>query len=511
MSSRQSIRFVVAALLVVGCGGGGGGIPSVGGRGGGTAAGHGGTGGSGGASGGRGGSGGGAGTSAGGAAGTSAGAGGSSPGGSGGSAVSGSGGSSAGTGGTGGGAGTGGSSSGGGLVDLIDNAAGTTIAIDSSGTIHVAAAAIVQGNYVVVYARCASQCSQAASWTFLALPLESSTSYVPTIALTANGRPRIAYASDLGSAPGFHYLQCDTGCDQVANWSDVRLTMGDPGANPVPRPSMPFAVSPGGAAAFVYEDGFGMYAWFCPASCAQGASWTRVTLADVYVYPEAAAFASDQSLQIVARHGIQNDESLLWLDCSGDCSAIASWAQVDGLWQVHGQLREAIARTSTGGTRIVFYGDDPSTAAVENVFGYLVCESNCRAPASWKPPLLLGIPPGAGDVGFGLALDSGAHPTIAILGGTASSLARCSGDCTGAAGTWQLTASVGTSTLNGGFTPTVPAGCTSASWGMYVGPSLALAANGNPAMAITAQAKAFGGTCGTGSAATVTSSFLLLP
>jgi hypothetical protein len=46
---------------------------------------------------------------------------------------------------------------------------------------------------------------------------------------------------------------------------------------------------------------------------------------------------------------------------------------------------------------------------------------------------------------------------------------------------------------------------------MYVGPSLALAANGNPAMAITAHAKGFGGQCGTGSAAFLTSSFLLLP
>ncbi|HXU01417.1 MAG TPA: hypothetical protein VN903_10510, partial [Polyangia bacterium] len=199
--------------------------------------------------------------------------------------------------------GTGGVSSQGGLLDMFDDSAGMTIAVDSTGAIHVAAATIVQGTtYNVAYARCPGQCNVPQSWTGVALPLESDTSHVPTIALTASGRPRILYASDLGAAPGFHYLECDSACDEAASWHDVSLTMGDPGSSPLPRPSVPFAVSPEGAAAFAYDDGFGMYAQYCRSNCALGTSWTRVTLADVFIYAESIAFGGDTSLQVVARH-----------------------------------------------------------------------------------------------------------------------------------------------------------------------------------------------------------------
>jgi hypothetical protein len=110
-----------------------------------------------------------------------------------------------------------------------------------------------------------------------------------------------------------------------------------------------------------------------------------------------------------------------------------------------------------------------------------------------------------------MVLDAGGRPTVGILADTTSSFARCTGDCTGAAGVWALTASVSVSNLNAAFAPTVPAGCTSASWGMYGGPSVALDASGRPVMGFTANAKAFGGACGTGSAATMTDSFLALP
>jgi len=54
----------------------------------------------------------------------------------------------------------------------------------------------------------------------------------------------------------------------------------------------------------------------------------------------------------------------------------------------------------------------------------------------------------------------------------------------------------------------VPATCLGASWGMYAGPGLALDPHGTPFVAFTAYAKGFGGECGTGSAATMSDSFL---
>jgi hypothetical protein len=537
MNRGISIRLAIAGLLSFGCGGGGGsphpagagGNSSAAGRGGGAA-----TAGTGGGTAGVGTAGAGTAGAGGSSTGTGGGTAGAGAGGRGGSGTAGAGTAGAGTGGslgtagrggtTGtagaggrggtGTAGSGGSSSGPTVVDIFDDSAGMTVAVDSTGTIHVAAATIVQqGNgYTVAYARCPGQCNLPQSWTGVALGLESDVSHVPTIALTANGRPRIAYASELGATPGFHYLECDTGCDQLAGWHDVRLTMGDPGVNPLPRPSMPFAVSPGGAAAFFYDDGFGMYTWFCAGSCAQGASWKLVTLGGVYIYPESAAFSTDQSLQVVARHASMNNESLLWMDCTGDCSNGANWNGLDNLVTVPGQLEAAIARTSTGGTRIVFYGDNPATSAVESVFGTYVCDSACRTAANWQAPLSLPIAAGAANVGFSLALDSGGRPVVGMLDDTTSGIARCtSGDCGGASGLWQVGPGPDVTLLNAAYPPTVPASCLTTSWGMYVGPSIALAPNGNPVLAFTASASAFGGACGNGSAATITSSFLSLP
>jgi hypothetical protein len=432
----------------------------------------------------------------------------------GGSGAGGSGGALGGSGGGGASGGSGGGGTTGGLFDdLVDSSSGMTVAVDASGAIHVAASTDVQGTYSVVYGRCAAQCGQAASWSFVTLPFESSVSKTPTIALTADGRPRIAYASDF-AAPGYHYLECATACTQAASWSDVRLTTGAPTPDPAPRPHLPFAVSQDGAAAFAYDDGSAMYAWVCHSGCAAGPSWARATLAGVYVYAEAIAFSSDDSLQVVARHAVQNNESLLWLACSStsDCSADASWAGLDGLWTVNGGLHAELAGTAGGATRIAVYGDDPTTAAVENVFAYLSCDSGCGTASNWAQPLLPPIAAGAADLGFGLAVDGGGTVTIATLSDTGSATTRCASGCSSTSGLWTASAGPSVSDLDGALPPTVPAGCTSASWGMYVGPSLALdPASGAPVMAMTAQATAFGGSCGTGSLATTTRSFLYEP
>jgi hypothetical protein len=333
---------------------------------------------------------------------------------------------------------------------------------------------------------------------------------VPTIAVTSDGRPRIAYASDF-TAPGYHYLECNAACGQAQSWSDVRLTTAALTPNPAPRPHLPFAVSPGGVAALAYDDGSGMYAWVCSASCAAGTSWARATLAGYYVYAEAVAFSGDASIQVVARHAVQNNESLLWLDCPSNCSADASWAGLDGLWTVAGGLHTDLARTPQGGTRIAVYGDDPSTAAVENVFAYLSCDTNCRTATSWGQPLLPPIPAGSANVGFGLALDATGGPVIATLSDTASATVSCTGNCSTPSGLWQPANGPSVAYLDSVLPPTVPAGCASASWGMYLGPALALDPAGTPVLGITAQATAFGGSCGTGSLATTTQSFLFAP
>ena len=386
-----------------------------------------------------------------------------------------------------------------------------TIAVDSGGVINLAASAYVQAGFSVVYGRCAGQCGRQGSWSLVALPFESDTSHVPSVALTANGRPRILYASELGASPGYHYAACDSACDQAASWSDVRLTNGTPNPTVLPGPRIPFAVSPNGAAAFPYSDGSALYLWLCQSSCGLGGSWTRVGVAGVSVDAKAVAFGSDDSIQLLGSHSVQGQASLAWFDCASDCSSNTSWANLDGLVVTSGQLGglvdAAIARTAQGGTPILARTSELVVAGNQYAFAYLACDSNCRNPASWKPPIQPPIPDSA-NLGFGFVLDSAGEPAVATLSDTASAYASCVGDCTGPSGQWRISPGVSDNNLDSWYTPTVPASCASASWLMYQGPDIAFDPLGNPVFAITAHAKAFGGDCGTGSSATTTDSFL---
>jgi hypothetical protein len=396
------------------------------------------------------------------------------------------------------------------VLELIDQSAGMTMATDAGGTIHVAASTIVDasGKYMAVYAKCSGQCTNPASWSSVTLA-EVSTGHVPTIALTQDGRPRITYYVATGSLPGLHYLECDASCLNAGSWKDVRLA-NTLSTNPFPRPRLPFAVSPGGRAAFSYDDGSGLQLLYCTSNCGSGASWTAGMIAGVFIVPESLAFGSDQSLQLVARQRTVDKESLMFLDCSSDCTSAASWNGVTGLWQATGEIQALLARTAQGGSRIAAYADNPATSQTERVFVYLACDASCQMPASWKPVLLPPIAPDAASVGYALTLDGTGNPVLAYASDSASAVTRCTGDCTTTAGMWQTTAGLGAVNLNASFPITVPASCVSASWSFYTGPALTLA-GGKALTALTASSKAFGGQCGTGSTAIETNSFVVFP
>jgi hypothetical protein len=384
-----------------------------------------------------------------------------------------------------------------------------TVAVDSTGVIHVAAA-LAQGNPNLLYGRCAGRCDEASSWEIVPLPSKADVHHTPTIALTDDDRPRILFGSDEAGSAGYYYLQCDAACARVASWYSVRLTKDTPEANGITNPRMPFAVSGDGAAAFAYDDGFGMYVWICSSRCAAGNSWKWLKLAGVYNYAEAVAFGSGGSLQIAGRQPVPDStlETLSLFDCPGRCGSGSSWGHADRLWLTQGEQTMALARTAKGGPRVLVYGDDPNTAVGSHVFAYLSCDTRCRNPASWNPAVAPPLTPDSASVGFALALNDTGQTVVATVGDSGSSLARCLRDCAGPTGTWQMAPGVGVPDLEARLPPTVPASCLSATWGMYGGPSLAVDPKGTPLVAFTAYVKAFGGDCGTGSLATTSDSFV---
>jgi hypothetical protein len=346
----------------------------------------------------------------------------------------------------------------------------------------------------------------------MALPLQSTTSHIPTIGVTAAGLPRIYAASDFASTQGFHYLSCDSNCDEAASWQDLRVSNRFPTPDPLPRPSLPFAVSRNGAAVFVSSDNFNMTASYCAGSCSQAASWgTPVNLGGTYTYPESVVFGSDGGIEVAARHELSNSQSLLWLTCPHDCGIAANWGGLDGLLTLPGQINSAVARTSGGSPRIVAYVDDPGTPATDHIFALLTCDHDCLTGTNWQILSPLPVLPESANVGFSIALDASDRPSVAHVSDFSSGFLRCTENCTSVSGVWEGTAGISTEALNQAVPPTIPASCLSASWMMYTGPAFVLDGQGNPIVGVTGRAKGLGGQCGTGSLATMTGSFLSVP
>jgi hypothetical protein len=401
-----------------------------------------------------------------------------------------------------------------------------TVATDSAGVLHIAASASVNGSYVLAYAECAGSCEVGASWKVKTIQAQPTASLVPTIALTQDGRPRILYASD--SPAGYIYTECNADCTGAGAWNAVRLTTDQPTPSPAPRPRIPFAVSPAGAAAFANvvntNDPLNkaLAVQYCMADCGNGTSWgVPIPVGPGnYATPRALAFAADESLAVLASEALGPKYGVSYFGCAGNCSAQTSWSEVDNLWVARDDLDflpAEMTRTASGKVRVVVRAHDPndttsSEVTVASVLGYLGCDSACAMPASWSAPVVIPGPGGGeSEIGFGLALDSAGQPTIAFTGSLQSGYITCTGSCTGTTGVWSTYPDVSSTYLTGNFPVTVPAQCNGVGWGPWLGPALALDAQGRPILSITAQAKGFGGQCGTGSLAITTDSFLSLP
>jgi hypothetical protein len=212
----------------------------------------------------------------------------------------------------------------------------------------------------------------------------------------------------------------------------------------------------------------------------------------------------------VARQRTVDTESLLFLDCTTACASGQNWGGVMDLWRATGEIEALIARTTSGGAQIAVYADDPATAQIERVFGYLTCDADCRTAANWRPAVLPPIAADAAQVGYAFLLDGNEKPLLAYAGDSASGVTRCTGDCTTTAGIWQSTPGLGSSDLDDNYPIIVPASCISGSWSFYTGPALALVGD-RPIVALTASSKAFDGQCGTGSTAIETNTFVVFP
>jgi hypothetical protein len=370
----------------------------------------------------------------------------------------------------------------------LGDAATITTAIDSQGTLHIAASAYRDGNgFKLLYGECKAGCADPTSWTLVELA-PADPSNPPTIALTRSGEPRILFAGDATSNPGYFYAECGSGCTDAASWSAVQLTS-SPSPQIVSPNRLPFAVSPSGSVAFLPKDSGAVF--YCKAGCSDAMSWSEVPVGDANTGPGRVAFASDDDLQLLQLH--PNGPltlQVVWVRCTGDCTSPQSYSESEPLWAPQLPYVD-IATTSQGAPRVVIYASDPSSLSNPKIFAYLTCDSGCDQAASWTTTQLP-IGEGLGQMGFVLALDSKDRPVVAYANDTTVGTATCSGDCT-AGSAWQASEAMTVERLDAIYPPPVPAHCAGAVWLMQWGPGLALDASNRLYVSFTGRESAAAG------------------
>lgn len=427
----RGLSLVAAVLVAAACG-----APSGGGSGGGS-----------------GGSGGGSTTDGGAGGGAAAG------GGAGGGALGGGAGGGATGGGMGGGATGGGSGSGGGVVTFETLAFGEPALVSGGdGVLHLAWVAGPTPDSTVHYARCAQDCGVASSWQQLEVFRGAPWTSRPRLALGPDGRVHLLYELYESSSDQTWYATCASNCTQAASWSRVNLTPVLGNLRAAWR-GAPLVVDSAGRASFIVSSlttGAAIALATCSTGCTTAAGWS------------VGLIRTGGSRMTMAAHGttlhlvLQNEvNALVYRTCAADCTNAGSWQESPPLFIHDGYQPTSLAVTSAGGLRLAYNqgptpaNESPAIKAQDQKVLVWSCDANCMQESGWSGVILGDLRDG--EEGIMLAERGGA--LVLALTNTLTVVTRvCTSNC-GVDTSWQSGEVDSTTAINAAYDPNVYGMC----------------------------------------------------
>jgi len=141
------------------------------------------------------------------------------------------------------------------------------------------------GHIGTFFRSCDSDCTNSGQWNEVRLPVGYT--WLPSLAIGANGMPRIAYWSKSSNQVG--YVECSAACNVPANWSGTMLYPVDPSS----FGSFTLQVNHDGQPRLgVFDGKFLWYAW-CNAACTSSQNWDRQGLGLPEGFGDSATLALD--------------------------------------------------------------------------------------------------------------------------------------------------------------------------------------------------------------------------
>lgn len=361
----------------------------------------------------------------------------------------------------------------------------TSTLVDGSGGVHTA----FYTDQSIYYAYCPADCGNPANWSETPI-VDAGSSYDwldhPSLALDAGSHPRMMWYID----PDYYYAECNANCTNAANWTAVQVPVASQ-SYIYPRSGRYFALDTQGHPRFACygyaSDDENVYRGFayttCDGNCTTASNWhsTLIDLGD-YVHAPQLVFNADDQPRIM---GINMDVNLVYnlvyLGCDANCTQSGNW-QFTTLYEVGEFGNFSFRLDSQGRPRLAYYNESPS----DPMMYYAWSDSNEFSSAGWY---IYGQNlPSSDQRTVDLVIDSQDRPRVAFASDEDNlDYAECTADCESAGSTWQLQHVETGDELD--ISDPIPAGpgCLSSKWALRGYPSLALDAADQPSVSYYAR------------------------
>lgn len=343
-----------------------------------------------------------------------------------------------------------------------------SIDIDSAGALHLGYTTSLAGGsgHPIRYAYCAGGCGNKTGWTVVELNDGAFGEGQVSVRLF-DGKPRVLWFHEVTQA--YFISICDAECTKLPNWTTTQV------ADTAKRPEADthFAIDAAGKPAFVYLDSRigreGIFFIRCTGNCNDRTQWTEVKLnvpagADRF----ALAFDAQSRPRIVYRDPLANQ--IGYLQCDSSCTSTASFQGGTVLSSEAGH--PALKLDKQGRPRLLHMSGNKLFLAW--------CDSNCTQANGWQRAPV-GAPEGYGSAGFNLVLDANDRPRIAYsTANNGVGYSSCKDRCTSSDPIWRHAVVETGPQLDQRAPMEVAQGCSTSSWMVGEGATLALDPNGNP-------------------------------
>lgn len=288
----------------------------------------------------------------------------------------------------------------------------------------------------VQYARCASECGIGANWAVAIVGTDEFTGSTRMVIGTDN-RLHLLYDVSRSSGPAeLVYATCATNCAQAASWTKTNLASLFGGGWNSPSNGAPLVIDSQNRLTFtvdrkIYANGAVTLAT-CASACGTVGNWTVGNIRAAGTRTVLAASGTTLHQLIDNDTPSVNATSLAYRTCASNCTVEANWQELPNLFYYDGQMPLALAATAAGGVRVV-YNQGPTDASLpanikaqDNKMLVWGCDSNCLQLSSWT-----GFITGAvGDGADGLALSEQAGSMVISVSNTDRVFARyCGSSC----------------------------------------------------------------------------------